>query len=428
MLAVESLVARISPEVDLGHYFFGYYDKQPWDMSGDCILAHRTTFLDHFPNPDDRAEIGFISLEEGQRFVKLIETAAWNWQQGAQLQWLANGHTDSERIVFNDRQDDGLVGVILDPESGERRVINRPIYTVDRSGRWALSLNYARLFATRMDYGIAGLDDPWRDVACPADDGVYRVDLDNGACELIVSTADAAAANTSPLGASAKHWVNHMMFNPSGDRFCFLHRFWRDDGILHSRLFTADLNGGNLRLLFEGMVSHYCWKDETTILAWAGKRKILGGGNGKVNPLATVARRCLKPIYYAMGKPRILMQKVVGDSYHLIEDSPRGSVERFAFGDLTTDGHCTLSPDGQWMLTDGYTDSQNCLPLFLYHMETSEMVEVGRFPTPKNLDGPTRVDLHPRFNRDGTKICIDSAMDGTRQMYVIDVSKIVGSV
>jgi hypothetical protein len=410
------------------NHFFGYYDKCPWDRKGNRILAHRTSFIDRFPNHNDQAEIGYISSNDRNEFVRIADTTAWNWQQGAQLQWLPKRLSDTEQIIFNDRKEGQLVAVILDPTTGDKRIIDTPIYTVSPSGRHALSLNYARLFETRMDYGIAGLDDRWRDVMCPENDGVYSVDLQTGMTELIVSIAQGAAVNHCPLGEGAKHWVNHMMFNPSGRRFCFLHRFLRDDGIMHSRLLTADSDGSDLRLLFEGMVSHYCWKDDTTILAWAGKRKILGDGKRKSNLLMTSARRCFKPIYYAMGKPRILMQKVVGDSFYLIQDAPNGTVERFAYGRLSTDGHCTLSPDGRWMLTDGYTDKKNRLPLFLYDVSTQEVVEIGRFPTPKILDGPVRVDLHPRFNRDGTKVCIDSAMDGTRQMYVIDISEIVGSV
>jgi hypothetical protein len=128
-----------------------------------------------------------------------------------------------------------------------------------------------------------------------------------------------------------------------------------------------------------------------------------------------------------MGKPRILMQKVMGDSFYLVEDKANGALDRFACGKLTSDGHCTFSPDRRWVLTDGYTDSKNRLPLFLYDTHNEKVLEIGRFPTPKALDGPLRVDLHPRFNHDGTQVCIDSAMDGTRQMYVIDVRDLVGA-
>jgi hypothetical protein len=407
------------------HYFFGYYDKSPWNYTGRRILAHRTTFLDRFPKPGDHADIGYVSAEDGYRFTKVSETTAWNWQQGAQLQWLPRHDSGEGRILFNVRRKDQLGAAILDLDSRTRQEIEFPVYTVSPGGRCALSLNYARLFDVRMDYGISGLVDPCKDVARPEDDGIYRVDLQTGAHDLILSIAQVAGMRPSPLGEASKHWVNHMMFNPSGKRLCFLHRFKREDGIVHSRLFTGDVSGGDLRLLFEGMVSHYCWQNETTIVAWAGRRRILGSPSSRPGLVKTALRRCLKPIYYALGKPRILMQRIVGDSYCRIEDREGGAIESLAYGKLTCDGHCTLSPDGRWLLTDGYTDSHNRLPLFLYDLAKREVVEVGRYATPKELDGPMRVDLHPRFNADGTKICIDSAMDGTRQVYVIDVSEIV---
>ena len=406
------------------HFFFGYYDKTPWDAAGRRILAHRTTFLDRFPNPEGRTDVGFFSTDGTGKYMKLAETTAWNWQQGSQLQWLPDNDGGGQRVMFNDRRENRLVSVILNPDNGKAQTVDSSIYTLHPSGRTALTLNYARLFDMRMDYGISGLADSWRDVLCPSDDGIYSVDLNTGHRSLIVSILQVAAIQPNPLGEYAKHWVNHMMFNPSGRRFCFLHRFNRPDGITHSRLFSADSDGRNLRLLFEGMVSHYSWRDDTTILAWAGKRSILGGSSHRSSALASRLRRCLKPVYYAMGKPRILMQKIMRDSFYLVEDSEQAMAERFAYGKLTSDGHCTFSPDRTWVLTDGYTDRQNRLPLFLYSTQTEEVIEIGRFPTPRELDGPIRVDLHPRFNADGTKVCIDSAMDGTRQMYVIDVSGI----
>ncbi len=425
MKKVECAVYRITPGYrDKYHYFFGYYDKCPWNKKGDRILMHRTNFVDRFPNPNDHAEIGYISPNGGSEFVKIADTTAWNWQQGSQLQCLS----DEEKVVYNDRQEGQLITVILDLVTCEKHIIETPIYTVSPSGRYALSLNYARLFDMRKEYGISGLEDRWHNVLCPEDDGIYIIDLQTGTTKLIISIAQAAAVDYYPMGEGAKHWVNHMMFNPSGRRFCFLHRFLRGDKIMHSRLLTANLDGSDLRLLFKGMVSHYSWKDDTAILTWAGKRKILGDVKRKPSLFMMRARRCLKPIYYAMGKPRILMQKVIGDSFYIIEDKVNGTVERFAFGKLASDGHCTFSPNRKWILTDGYTDSMNRLPLFLYDIHKEAVLEIGRFPTPKALHGPLRVDLHPRFNRDGTKICIDSAMDGSRQMYVIDVSEVIGSV
>ncbi|MBC7289368.1 MAG: hypothetical protein H5T86_15270, partial [Armatimonadetes bacterium] len=50
---------------------------------------------------------------------------------------------------------------------------------------------------------------------------------------------------------------------------------------------------------------------------------------------------------------------------------------------------------------------------------------IGRFFSPPELSGEIRCDLHPRWNRAGDKVCIDSAHTGVRQMYVLDVADIV---
>lgn len=140
-------VDRISPDSPSGfHYFFGYYDKNPWDRNESRLLAHRTTFLDQFPRANGKADIGFIALQDNRKFVKVGETTAWNWQQGAQLQWFRDGDSGEEMIIFNNRLNDKLVTVILSPDSGNQRVVDSPVYTIAPSGRYALSLNYARLF------------------------------------------------------------------------------------------------------------------------------------------------------------------------------------------------------------------------------------------------------------------------------------------
>jgi len=53
-------------------------------------------------------------------------------------------------------------------------------------------------------------------------------------------------------------------------------------------------------------------------------------------------------------------------------------------------------------------------------------VDIGRFHGPTPPDVEIRTDLHPRWSRDGREVCIDSIHeDGSRQMYVLDVSGVV---
>jgi hypothetical protein len=426
------------------HYFFGYYDKCPWNTRGTRMLAHRAGFVDRFPAPADVCEVGVLDPSE-RAFTPLASTRAWNWQQGSQLQWINwLGDEGDERILFNSRRDDDHIETtIVRPDGRDRVTLDHPTYTVSPDGRTMLTLAYERLSHCRPEYGYAGLVDPHQTNPAPRHSGVQRVDLSTGRSEILVSIGELAAHRPNPMGEGRVHHVNHLMFNPSGDRFCFMHRFERADGITHSRLFTLGTDGTGLRLLFEGLVSHYDWVDDRTILAWAGRRKILGGGaggggaggggagGGATGAAMTLARRTLKPIYYAMGKPRWMMSRIVGDSYMLIPDTEGAEASVFARGDLSTDGHCTVARNGagagRFVLTDGYPDGSSRQPLFLYDQINRIAHEIGRFPTPRGLDGPTRVDLHPRLDRTGTRVCIDSAMDGRRRMYVVDVSSVVGA-
>lgn len=408
------------------NYFFGYYDKCPWNKTQEFVLAHRVKFLDHFPYPDDEAELGIINVATKQ-FQKFAATTAWNWQQGCQMQWI--DYMGEECVIYNVRKGNEIHSIITNPFSKkEVREFDTSIYTVSSHKQVALTLNYARLYDTRKDYGISGLKDVFSDINAPEEDGIYLLDLNTGRTNKIISMHQLSQIGGSEL-SMYKQRVNHIMFNPSGTRFCFLHRYNRTDGICQSRLFTANLDGTDVRLLFEGMISHYDWKNDNTILAWAGMRKLIGSGtNRKHNPM-TLLKRCLKPIYYSLGKPRILMRKIMGDSFYLITDSSdmKNNHERIGGDTLYCDGHCTYSPDKCWILTDGYTDSDNCLPLFLYKEETGDSYEIGRYQTPKYLDGELRVDLHPRFNQDGSLVLIDSAMSDKRGMYVVNVSRITKS-
>jgi Tol biopolymer transport system component len=63
--------------------------------------------------------------------------------------------------------------------------------------------------------------------------------------------------------------------------------------------------------------------------------------------------------------------------------------------------------------------------LILYRPSDGYRLDIGRFFAPRELDGEIRCDLHPRWSRDGQKICFDSVHEGHRQIYVVDVSEIV---
>ena len=171
-----------------------------------------------------------------------------------------------------------------------------------------------------------------------------------------------------------------------------LHR-WTTEGSgsgWKTRLLTLAPDGGDPRVLSDhGMVSHYDWRTPDQLLAWANR-------NG------------------------------VGSRYFLFEDGSRHEKAISVVGEnvLTQDGHCSFAPhDRDWFLTDTYPDQDGYRALLLFHIPTGRRVDLGRFFGPRPADVEIRCDLHPRWNRDGRQVCIDSihTSNGTRQMYVLDV-------
>ncbi|MBI3971026.1 MAG: hypothetical protein HY332_07025 [Chloroflexi bacterium] len=95
-------------------------------------------------------------------------------------------------------------------------------------------------------------------------------------------------------------------------------------------------------------------------------------------------------------------------------------------GVLTEDGHCSYSPDGNWLLTDTYPRRKPYRTLILSDLRTGRRIDVGRFLSPPEITGEIRCDLHPRWSQDGTLVCFDSVHEGSRQLHVVDVSEATG--
>lgn len=364
------------------HHFFGYYDKFPWNSTGRYIVVLEIDFIDRPNEPEDSATVGLVDLHENNKWIPLAKTRAWNWQQGSMLHWLP---TEPDcMIIHNDREKDRFVSVIRDIHTGETRTLPRPVYAVSKDGKSAVTLNFARVHQTRPGYGYCGLSDPWQDELYPKEDGIYWMDLTTGENRLIISLAQIVDIRHDSSMDNAKHWFNHLLFSPDDTRFIFLHRWKRSDGGRFTRLFTANRDGSEIYCVSDHeMVSHFDWKNPRQILAWA-------------------------------------RQKGIDDQYFLFTDQTDNK-EIVGEGILTCDGHCSYSPDRRWILTDTYPDKERMRTLILYRPSDKRRIDIGKFFAPPELDGEIRCDLHPRWSRDGKKVCIDSVHEGERQVYVLDV-------
>ena len=370
------------------HHFFGYYEKCPWDRSGRYHLAMEVPFIDRMPKADDVLTAGMIDLAEGNRFQPLAQTTAWCWQMGTMLRWLPGA--EDRLITYNIRKGDGFAAAIRDVQSGEERQLPLPIYTISPDGRYALTLNFARLGRLRPGYGYEAQREPWAGEKHPAQDGIWRMDMNSGEARLLFSYDQAAATKPKDSMKDAEHWFNHIQINTDGTRFAFLHR-WKQPGAKswETRTWTLSADGADPYVIADdGYWSHYDWRDRDHLIAHA-----------------------------AHGPKR---------GYFLFTDRT-DKAEPIADGVLTTDGHCSFPPDRRWMLTDTYPDRERMRTLILYRMADGKRVDIGRFFAPPQIDGPMRCDLHPRWSRDGRQVSIDSAHEGARQIYVLDVSSVTAT-
>jgi hypothetical protein len=368
------------------YHWFGYYDKLQFDPTARYVLANQVAFEHRSPTAEDVIRIGFVDIANGDKWTEVGSTRAWNWQQGCMLQWVPGSR---EEVFWNDRQDNQFVSHIHNIRTGRRRTIPSPVYALSPDGKWGVVCDFPRLNHTRPGYGYAGIPDPNREVAAPADSGIWKVDLRSGKKQLLFSIADIVKIpHREPYSKGAVHWFNHLLISPDGKRFIFLHR-WRGEKegrSFSTRMFTASASDGKDLYVVDpyGKTSHFIWRDARSIAAWAWH-----------------------PSH--------------GEKFYLYQDKS-DQVEVIGKDVMTVNGHLSyLNP--RWILNDTYPDKDRMQNPFLYELATGRKVPLGSFHASAAYTGEWRCDTHPRFSPDGRSVVIDSAHGGNgRQMYLIDIN------
>ena len=91
-------------------------------------------------------------------------------------------------------------------------------------------------------------------------------------------------------------------------------------------------------------------------------------------------------------------------------------------GALDWDGHCTYSPDGKWLSSEGYRDEHNNRHWKMLRLADGAVFDVGSFFVPEAYrPSYWRCDLHARWRADGRQLAFNSTHEGSRQVYVRDV-------
>lgn len=371
----EGEIIRITPQDDY-EYFFGYYDKSPWDASDRYMLCLRVKDTTKSVAPKEPADIILIDTHNNNSYEVISKTNTWNVQQGCMLQWLGSDY--SERIIFNDFRDGKYCSVILSIKTREERVIDMPVYSVSNDGKFALTLDFSRLHRLRKGYGYSNLPEKTANEKLPNEPCIWHINLETNETKSVLKYTDFANFETRPEMSGAEHKVNHIMLNPSGHRFMVLHR-WFNGTQKFTRLVTANIEGDELfNLSDDNMTSHCYWKSDTEILAYARKKE-------------------------------------TGNGYYLMKDKTNEYTQKWP--ELISDGHPSYSPDGSMVVTDTYPNRSRVASVYV--IKQDKIRTVARVFAPFKYDNDLRCDLHPRWNRAGDKVCFDSVFEGKRQLYEI---------
>lgn len=379
-------------------HWFGYYDKYQTDPTGRLALVMQVDTFLRSPTERDTVRIGLVDLANGNRWKEIGTSTAWGWQQGCMLQWIPGA---GEEVIWNDREDGRFVSRIYNIRDGSMRTLPKAIYALSPDGRFAVGTEFSRIQNMRPGYGYPGIADPYAQEKAPSAIGIYRMDLQTGASEQIISLAEIAAIpnEQSPIPDRYFHYFNHLFVSPDSKRLIFLHRY-RDKkpvpgssgGGFITRMFTANVDGTRKFMLDpSGNTSHFIWKGPQHVTAWT---------QPEGHPAAFYEFRDQTNEFYMVGPEA-----------------------------MPVNGHNTYVPHTQneWILNDTYPDKNDRhQTLYLYHVPTNRKVILGRFYEPPQFTGEWRCDLHPRTSRDGRTVFFDSTHEGDkRQLYSIDISSIV---
>ena len=378
------------------NHFFGYIghvQNIPWNASGRYLLALRVAFNDRMPRVHDVADIVLLDSHNGYTLLKVEETRAWNPQQGTMLYW--NPDRPHTQFFFNDRdsQSNHIFGVLFDIEEGRRiheyRFADTPVGNggVRQNGGSFLAINYGRMARLRPVTGYPEAYDWTGNVVHPKDDGVFKVDVQSGTKELLVSFRQLRdlLLERHPQVAETPLFINHTLWNREGDRiFFFVRGNFSDRDRRVNIPMTMRSDGTELREQHVFIGGHPEWEQGPNLIGHVDGRLVVYDSD---------------------------RQKVIG---------PVGPPK--AFPDPEND--VALSPDGAWVVQGLEEGSRTAYTVF--RRSDGVWTRTKWFDQKEFTTGPLRIDAAPKWNRSSDEILFSSLTEElppTRQLYLIRIGR-----
>lgn len=378
------------------HHLFGYIGQSltiPWNLTENRLLTLSSPFIDHLPGENEPAGVCLVHLDkpEGKYFKveKVDESLGWNPQQGTMFYW--NPDNPESQFFFNDRdkKTGKVYTVLFDITKGRRikeyRFEDTPVGNsgVCPIGKSFLAINYARMARLRPVTGYKNATDWTEGVQAPKDDGIFKIDIQTGKKDLLVSFAtlenELKKKGFDTGGESL--FINHTLWNREGNLLCFFVRAgWNGQPTRTNVFCSVNADGSNL---FVG-------------------RKFIGG-------------------HPEWGRGQQMIGKMDDDQviYNIIQDkivATIGTPESIP----NPEGDISLSPDGNWFVNGYGKDGKlyyNIVRLSDGEWTRTKGINKGKY------SGDVRIDPAPRWNRKNNQILAQGiADDGTEQLFIITIS------
>jgi hypothetical protein len=337
-------------------------------------------------------------------------------QLGAQVQW---GATDEE-LFFNDVDPTTWMpfGVKMNPATGAKQKLDGTVYSISPDGKWAASTCLRRIGATQAGYGvIVPKETVPVNKGVVDDDGVYVTNTQTGESQMVASYKKIIDEAIPKIDVSrygpGDFYGFHVKWNAQSDRIMLVLRYMPYNVKQRKpMLITMTRSGEDIRVAIPAS-------------EWADK-----GGN--------------HPNWHPDGEHVIMNLDI--EALDPDREDWRYVKARYDGTGLTeftsvpaNHGHPSIHPGGRYMISDVYPREADAfgdgtVPLHFIDLEKHErqtllrMDSVSRFfDDDMNTAKEMRVDLHPAWDRSAyTRAVINGVLDGTRRVFVVDLSEVMG--
>ena len=360
------------------HIFFGYHDVTPFNQDDSLILfSEISTKL-----KKEELTVGYFELKE-KAFHKIGTTSSWCWQQGARLQWY---DPSKNYIIYNTKIAGRHISTVRSLNGEEIEQFPIPTYSLSREGGNIASLHFPRLQRLRPGYGYSDIPDNTINELAPDHTGIEIFNVKSRTSKCIVTIKDLTELNDIKAPTKSSHYVNHLLWNPTGTKLMFFHLWATPLGARHSTCFIWDMPTNKfVAIEARGAASHYTWISSYELIIY-----LLGDDAG----------------FYLFDTITLKKTKI------------------------PTLGNEDLHPmSGETNLSNLVLDSYPCKKFKERRLFTSDinkdstLLEIASFYSPPSFQkGEYRCDLHSRWSHSKKNICVDSAHNGKREMTILSLN------